>query len=108
MQDILKALGIKELNTGASTGYEWIQSSGKQITSFTPVDGKAIANVNSADDQAYEKVIETAEKAFAEWRMWPSPKRGDVVRQVGEALRKNKESLGKLVSYEMGKSLQEG
>ncbi|HWJ25780.1 MAG TPA: aldehyde dehydrogenase family protein, partial [Flavisolibacter sp.] len=108
MQDILKALGIAEQNAGASTGYNWLKSQGKQITSNTPVDGKTIAGINTTDDQAYETVINTAEKAFKEWRMWPSPKRGDVVRQVGEALRKNKEALGKLVSYEMGKSLQEG
>ena len=108
MQDILKALGIAEQNAGASTGYNWLKSQGKQITSNTPVDGKTIAGINTTDDQAYETVINTAEKAFIEWRMWPSPKRGDVVRQVGEALRKNKEALGKLVSYEMGKSLQEG
>ena len=108
MQDVLKTLGITGENSGASTGAEWINAKGNSITSFSPVDGKQIANVSACDEASYEQVIQIAEKAFKEWRMWPSPRRGEIVRQVGEALRKNKESLGKLVSYEMGKSLQEG
>jgi aldehyde dehydrogenase (NAD+) len=108
MQDVLKSLGIAESNEGASTGVQWTKSKGKTITSFSPVDNKKIAAVVATDDAAYEAVIKKAELAFAEWRLWPSPKRGEVVRQVGEALRNNKEALGKLVSYEMGKSLQEG
>jgi aldehyde dehydrogenase (NAD+) len=108
MLDILKQLGITEKNNGTSTGAEWVKSNGKVITSFSPVDGKKIADVVCADEQSYEQTITTAQKAFLDWRMWPSPKRGEIVRQVAEALRKNKESLGKLVSYEMGKSLQEG
>ncbi|RYZ21090.1 MAG: aldehyde dehydrogenase family protein, partial [Chitinophagaceae bacterium] len=75
---------------------------------YSPVDGKEIALVTLADSAAYETVIKKAQEAFLEWRMWPSPKRGDIVRQVGEALRRHKEPLGQLVSYEMGKSLQEG
>jgi len=108
MQDVLQQLGIASRNSGASTGNDWAEGNGKVITSFSPVDGKKIAEVNSSTEEAYEQVIRTAEKAFLKWRVWPSPKRGDVVRQVGEELRKNKEALGKLVSYEMGKSLQEG
>jgi aldehyde dehydrogenase (NAD+) len=108
MQEILQQLGINESNGGAATGKEWIASKGKTITSCSPVDGKKIADVACADDAAYEQVIQKALAAFLEWRMWPSPKRGDVVRQFAEALRKYKEPLGKLVSYEMGKSLQEG
>ena len=108
MQNILQQLGIAENNNGASTGSNWMKSNGKVITSFSPVDGKKIADVVSADGDAYEQVINTASKAFLEWRLWPSPKRGEVVRQFAEALRKYKEPLGKLVSYEMGKSLQEG
>ncbi len=108
MQDILKQLGISEKNEGTSTGNSIVTSSGKIISSYSPVDAKKIADVSITDDKAYESVIKTAEKAFLEWRMWPSPRRGEVVRQVGEALRDNKEALGKLVSYEMGKSLQEG
>ncbi|MGV3527577.1 MAG: aldehyde dehydrogenase family protein [Flavisolibacter sp.] len=108
MKDILKQLGIQTENTGTSTGVNWIESKEKKITSWSPADNANIADVFYTSDKAYEQVITTAEKAFQEWRMWPSPKRGDVVRQIGEALRKNKEALGKLVSYEMGKSLQEG
>ncbi|MER3463287.1 MAG: aldehyde dehydrogenase family protein, partial [Chitinophagaceae bacterium] len=108
MQDVLKQLGIEQINGGASTGKNWIKTTGNQIDSFTPVDGTKIASVTACNEAAYEEVIKKAETAFLEWRMWPSPKRGDVVRQVGEELRKYKEPLGKLVSYEMGKSLQEG
>jgi aldehyde dehydrogenase (NAD+) len=108
MQDILKQLGISDRNEGTSTGQNWIQSGGKLITSSSPVDGKVIASVISSDDASYRQAIATAERAFTEWRMWPSPRRGEIVRQMGEALRANKENLGKLVSYEMGKSLQEG
>jgi aldehyde dehydrogenase (NAD+) len=108
MQDILKQLGITAKNTGTSTGAEWIESKGKLITSYSPVDGKKIADIVCADDASYEQAITAAQKAFLDWRLWPSPKRGEIVRQVAEALRANKETLGKLVSYEMGKSLQEG
>ena len=108
MQDILKQLGITKGNSGASTGNDWAEGNGNVLTSFSPVDGKNIGQVNSCTVEAYEHVIRTAENSFIEWRMWPSPKRGDIVRQIGEELRKNKEALGKLVSYEMGKSLQEG
>jgi aldehyde dehydrogenase (NAD+) len=108
MEDVLQQLGIAARNSGASTGSEWAEGNGKIITSFSPVDGEKIAEVSSCTDEAYEQIIRTAEKAFVEWRMWPSPKRGDIVRQIGDELRRNKEALGKLVSYEMGKSLQEG
>jgi aldehyde dehydrogenase (NAD+) len=108
MQDVLQQLGIQENNPGTSTGKNWIASTGKNITSFSPVDGKQIASVQVTTEEAYEQAIKKAGEAFADWRMWPSPKRGEVIRQVGEALRRYKEPLGKLVSYEMGKSLQEG
>jgi len=108
MQDILTLLGIREINDGTSTGNKWLTSNGHKITSFSPVDGKEIASVIATDEAGYEEVMNKATEAFLQWRMWPSPKRGEVVRQVGEALRKYKEPLGKLVSYEMGKSLQEG
>ena len=108
MQNILQQLGINTSNEGSSTGSMRIGSKAKSIDSFSPVDGKKIASVITADKAAYEQVIAAAQKAFVEWRLWPSPRRGEVVRQVGEALRRNKEALGKLVSYEMGKSLQEG
>lgn len=108
MQDLLKQLGITEQNHGTSTGTKWLEGKGKTITSYSPVDGKKIADVICTDEASYEQAIVTAEKAFLDWRMWPSPKRGEIVRQIGDELRKNKENLGKLVSYEMGKSLQEG
>ena len=108
MHKLLQQLGIAEKNSGASTGNEWAEAKGNPITSYSPVDGKKIAEVSSCTDEAYEQIIRTAEKAFLQWRMMPSPKRGDIVRQVVDALRQNKEALGKLVSYEMGKSLQEG
>jgi aldehyde dehydrogenase (NAD+) len=106
--DILSQLKIEKNNSGTSTGKNWISSSEKNIQSSSPVDGKLIASLSITSKEDYEKVIAKAQSAFLEWRLWPAPKRGEVVRQIGEALRKNKESLGKLVSYEMGKSLQEG
>lgn len=108
MHDILRHLGIKEENTGVSTGVNWLKSNGETITSFSPVDAKSIATVTLTDKEAYEAVIKKAAEAFKAWRTWPAPKRGEIVRQIGEALRAKKEALGKLVSYEMGKSLQEG
>lgn len=106
--DFLVQLGITAKNAGVSTGSAWIDSKGEQIDSYSPVDGTKTGSVTAADEDAYNKTIEKASEAFNEWRMWPAPKRGEIVRQVGEALRAHKEPLGKLVSYEMGKSLQEG
>jgi aldehyde dehydrogenase (NAD+) len=106
--DFLKTLRIEPTNNGVSTGSQWIKSAGGTIDSLSPVDGKIIGTVTSADKEAYETVVKKAEEAFKIWRLVPAPKRGEVVRQVGEALRQYKEPLGKLVSYEMGKSLQEG
>jgi aldehyde dehydrogenase (NAD+) len=104
----LSHFNISPNNKGVSTGSEWLDSGMEQVTSFSPVDGQPIASINTVDHKTYQIVIEKARMAFNEWRLWPAPKRGDIVRQVGEALRINKEPLGKLVSYEMGKSLQEG
>ena len=106
--NFLKALQIQAQNAGVSTGAAWIKSKAENIQSFSPVDGKLIGSVMSADKKSYEEVVKTAQKAYKEWRLWPAPKRGEIVRQIGDELRKNKEPLGKLVSYEMGKSLQEG
>ena len=108
MDKILSKLGIEKINEGASTGTKWIKSNGGKIDSYSPVDGKRIASVKSVDRDNYDAVVAQAQAAFTEWRTWPAPKRGEIVRHVGEALRKYKEPLGKLVSYEMGKSLQEG
>ncbi len=106
--DFLKTLQIQAQNTGVSTGTSWIKSKGEKIDSYSPVDGKLIGTVTGADRAAYDNVIAKAQEAFLIWRTWPAPRRGEIVRQVGEELRKYKEPLGKLVSYEMGKSLQEG
>lgn len=108
ISEILSALGIKESNSGTSTGTQWLSATGTEFFSYTPVDGSVLAKVVTTDTAGYQAVIEQANAAFAEWRMWPAPKRGEVVRQIGEALRKHKDALGRLVSYEMGKSLQEG
>lgn len=108
MLDFLASLKIQPSNSGAATGQQWLTANGEKIDSFSPVDGKLIGSVQSADRKNYDEVIAKAEAAFQEWRKWPAPRRGEVVRQIGEALRTYKEPLGKLVSYEMGKSLQEG
>ena len=108
MKNVLKQLGIKALNTGTSTGNKWLKAKGETIQSFSPVDGKLIALVTSTTEKEYHEVIREAQKAFVIWRNMPAPKRGEIVRQIGDELRKFKEPLGKLVSYEMGKSLQEG
>ena len=104
----LQQLQIQKENEGSSTGAQWIKSKGELILSFSPVDNQMIGAVTTTDKAAYDQVIATAQNAFMQWRNWPAPKRGEVVRQLGEALRKDKEALGQLVSYEMGKSLQEG
>jgi aldehyde dehydrogenase (NAD+) len=104
----LSGLQVQAKNKGVSTGTKWISSKGASIDSYSPVDGKLIASVKSADKDSYEAVLQQAQSAFAEWKQWPAPKRGDIVRQIGEELRIQKHALGQLVSYEMGKSLQEG
>ena len=104
----LSQLKIQKNNNGVSTGLLWPKAKGEKINSFSPVDGKLIAAVTGADKNNYDAVIAKAQSAFAIWRQWPAPKRGEIVRQVGEELRKSKQALGELVSYEMGKSLQEG
>ena len=108
INDTLQALHIGPENDGVSTGSEWMKSKGEKIDSYSPVDGKLIASVTTADKNAYEAVLLKAQQAFLEWRQWPAPKRGEIVRQIGDELRKQKQTLGRLVSYEMGKSLQEG
>lgn len=104
----LKELKIQSNNDGVSTGLNWLKPKGEKLNSHSPVDGKLIASVTGADAKTYEAVIQKAQSAFVEWRSWPAPKRGEIVRQVSEELRKYKQPLGELVSYEMGKSLQEG
>ncbi len=108
MEAVLKALQIKDINDGVSTGVHSWKPAGARLESYSPVDGELIASVVQAGKDDYEKVIRQAQQAFLEWRNVPAPKRGELVRQMGNKLREMKEPLGKLVSYEMGKSLQEG
>lgn len=103
----LKTLGLKKQNAGTWTGLKSSESK-QYIVSYSPVDGKKIGEVSVTSKKEYEKVVDTASKAFLAWREVPAPKRGEIVRQYGDELRKYKDDLGKLVSYEMGKSLQEG
>ncbi|MFM2225482.1 MAG: hypothetical protein RJA07_1684 [Bacteroidota bacterium] len=108
IQKILAELGIKASNSGVSTGLNWLKGEAAIINSYSPVDGKLIASCTSASDADYEKVIVSAQEAYKIWRNMPSPKRGEIIRQMGDALRVQKNNLGALVSYEMGKSYQEG
>lgn len=108
IKKILSDLGIEKLNEGTSTGTKWIKSTGAELHSYSPVDGKLIATVKQSTAKDYEKAMQKATEAFKTWKMMPAPKRGEIVRQFGESLRAKKDSLGALVSYEMGKSLQEG
>ena len=107
IEEALEALGLKEINEGTSTGSNNF-GSGEIIESYSPVDGKLIGKVTTTTKEDYEKVMETATVAFKSFRAMPAPQRGEIVRQFGNKLRELKEPLGKLVSYEMGKSLQEG
>jgi len=93
---------------GICTGTTWLQGAGPTFDSYSPVDGKKLGEVSSASRNEYDAVLKKAQQAFVNWRMLPAPQRGEIVRQMGEAFRKNKTALGELVSYEMGKSLQEG
>src|SRR5690554_4717588 len=107
INEALEELGIKDTNLGTSTGSDWF-SNGEEISSYSPVDGKLVGKVTATSKEDYEKVMVKATEAFKEWRLKPAPLRGEIVRQFGDELRRLKEPLGKLVSYEMGKSYQEG
>jgi aldehyde dehydrogenase (NAD+) len=109
MKDFLRTLGIKENNSGTSTGQEWLtDESASDITSHTPTDGSEIASVAVTTREQYDELVEKSAEAFKTWRMMPAPERGEIVRQIGLKLREYKEPLGKLVSFEMGKIYQEG
>lgn len=107
IKEALKLLGVKDINNGTSTGVNNF-SNGEILESYSPVDGQLIGKVKTTTKADYEKVMETATAAFKIWRTKPAPQRGEIVRQFGDKLREKKQALGKLVSYEMGKSLQEG
>ncbi|MCH8053407.1 MAG: aldehyde dehydrogenase family protein [Planctomycetes bacterium] len=106
MNEILSQLGIEANNLGAFAG-EWY-GSGKPLASVSPIDGREIATVTQASKDDYEKVIARAHSAFQHWRTVPAPQRGEVVRQLGNALREKKDALGSLVTLEMGKIKPEG
>ncbi|QDA60778.1 L-piperidine-6-carboxylate dehydrogenase [Hymenobacter jejuensis] len=109
IQTILRELGIRAENPAYSTGLNWGGEHDRQQRTITsPADGKRIATINLATTEDYDQVVQTAQEAFKTWRLVPAPKRGEIVRQIGNKLREFKEPLGKLVSYEMGKILQEG
>lgn len=105
---ILQQLGITPHNEGTWTGRSFVPSSGSTRNIHSPVDGQVIASVKETDAEAYQKVVDEATTAFQVWKKLPAPRRGEIVRQYGDRLREFKEPLGKLVSYEMGKSYQEG
>jgi len=104
----LKNLGIDPVNAGASTGNGWLETHGEETSSHSPIDGSLIAKVKNATLDDYEHLMAKAQEAYLKWRIIPAPKRGEVVRQIGEALRKHKEELGYLVTLEMGKIYEEG
>jgi acyl-CoA reductase-like NAD-dependent aldehyde dehydrogenase len=104
MQDILTALGLSEINDGCSAG----PASGELIESRSPTTGEVIAKVRLATREDYERTVVAAQDAFTRFRTLPAPKRGEIVRQLGEAMRELKDPLGKLISLEMGKIYQEG
>ena len=107
--EFLKKLGIKKKNFGASTGLKWYGSEkNEELKIYSPINGKYLASVYQASEKDYDKVVAKSHEAFLKWRKIPAPKRGEIVREIGNKLREYKDPLGKLVTYEMGKSLQEG
>ncbi len=104
----LKKLGIELTNSGACTGSEWMDTKGEETSSFSPIDGSLIAKVKNATLEDYEHLLAKAQDAYLKWRIVPAPKRAEVVRQIGEALREKKAEIGYLVSLEMGKIYEEG
>ena len=108
IQEVLDRFEISSLNSGTSTGVNWHKSKKEIVSSRSPINGEIIADIEMTSLEAYESVVKDAQEAFIMWRMIPAPQRGDIVRQIGLELRKNKNDLGMLVTYEMGKSIQEG
>ncbi len=105
--DFLRELGIEGNNSGAYCG-SWIECSGPVLESRNPATGELIARIHQATAEEYEQVVTGADEAFRRWRTLPAPARGEIVRKIGERLRAHKEPLGKLITLEMGKILQEG
>ncbi len=107
VHELLAALGVEHESSGAFAG-RWLPTGGERIESLNPATGEVLGAVTAATADDWEEVAATAEAAFAEWRTWPAPRRGEVVRQLGQALREHKEELGRLVTLEAGKILSEG
>ena len=107
MKEVFEKLGISDVNSGAYCG-EWLDTSGEIIEVFSPIDDSLLTKVRSASEEDYEIISQKAQEAFKIWRMIPAPKRGEIVRQIGLELRKHKDTLGQLVTIEMGKILTEG
>ena len=109
MNSLLQKLNLQAVNLGTSFGAEgWIDTQGELITSYNPTTGEAIAQVQSTTRAAYDQVVTQAQDSFKAWRMMPAPKRGEMIRQLGNLLREYKEPLGELVTLEMGKIKVEG
>lgn len=108
MRDLLRKISIEKINSGAGTGTQWLECRGEVLESVSPVDGRLLAKIRQAAPADYDRVAETAEAAFREWRLVPAPLRGEVVRRIGNAFRERKNEIGALISLEMGKILPEG
>ncbi|CEG56703.1 L-piperidine-6-carboxylate dehydrogenase [Legionella fallonii] len=107
--ELLKKLRIEPINPGAFSAHGWhSEHHGLNIVSFSPANGEKLAEIAACSMDDYQRVMSRAQKAAEEWRKVPAPKRGEIIRQIGQALREHKDSLGSLVSLEMGKSKQEG
>lgn len=104
---ILDRLGIRETNSGVFAG-EWLTPQGREIESINPATGEVIARVQTATREDYEKVVARSQDAFKTWRSLPAPARGEIVREIGLALRERQRDLGLLVTYEVGKIKSEG
>lgn len=105
---VLKDLNIDGEIAGIHTGGDWQIGKGETFTVTTPIDGAVIGELKGADEAQYNAVVEKAKEAFLEWRTWPAPARGEIIRQIGNKLRENKAELGRLVTLEMGKIYSEG
>lgn len=108
MSDYLSRLGIQAVNSGAASTSGFLETHGRVVESFDPTTGEALASVKLATVEDYEKVVVEAQRVFTEWRMLPAPKRGEILREVGEALRQHKDDLGMLITREVGKVSSEG
>jgi aldehyde dehydrogenase (NAD+) len=110
VQAALRGLGIQAVNSGGSTGKHWwsAHATGPMIQSINPATGEMIAAVRPCSSDDYERIAKQSLEVFASWRMVPAPKRGELVRLIGQALREKKDHLGTLVSLEVGKIKAEG